>query len=237
MEDSAGAAIAELIGEQLQAEAKRKESFEARGFSVITTSGVLVSLLLGLAALVTKSNGFTLTAPARNMLVGALGLFVLAAVAGIVANLPLRYSGVAPGMFTALLTPERWVAGLVPTAFRTAEARVKILARARDQNAIKGRAVTFALLLEVCAVTYVAGSVALILLKPSANLRDTVSTVLLWGGAAIGALGLLLIRQHNWPGQSPKGTGLRPILPTPSHLGACLIGAGALLILAGTLVD
>lgn len=204
---------------------------------MITTSGVLVSLLLGLAALVTKANDFSLNAPARNMLVGALGLFVLAAIAGIVANLPLRYSGVPPGMFTALMTPERWVAGLVPTAFRTAEARVKILARARDQNAIKGRAVTFALLLEVAAVMYVAGSVALILLRPSPDTRDTASIFLLWTGAALGAIGILLIGRRTWPGQSASGSRLRPILPTPAHLGASLIGIGALTLLAGLLVD
>jgi hypothetical protein len=48
----AGDAYGALIADQLAGQRARKESFERRGFSVITSSGVVVSVLLGIAALI-----------------------------------------------------------------------------------------------------------------------------------------------------------------------------------------
>lgn len=54
--DPAGLVVyGEFIKDELEVQDKRKASFEQRGLAVITTSGVLVTLLFALAALSTKS--------------------------------------------------------------------------------------------------------------------------------------------------------------------------------------
>jgi hypothetical protein len=87
-------ALADYTKEQLAAEDRRKASFEQRGLAVVTTSGALVTLLFGLAALSTKSQSFVLEDAAKPPLVGALVLFVLAAIGALVTNFPVKYSWV-----------------------------------------------------------------------------------------------------------------------------------------------
>jgi hypothetical protein len=71
---TAGDAYTALIIEQLAEERSRKTSLEQRGISVITSSGALVTLLFGLAALTTKPQGYQVPD-------GATFSFILALVA------------------------------------------------------------------------------------------------------------------------------------------------------------
>ena len=58
---------ADYIAEQIARQEERKRSIEARGVTVITTSGRLATLLLGLAALTTREEQtFTLPAAAQD---------------------------------------------------------------------------------------------------------------------------------------------------------------------------
>lgn len=85
----AGDAYGTFIAEQLQRETATKESFERRAVAVITTSGVLVGLLFGLAGAVIGQDDFTApTTFARVLVVVALALFLVAAVLGILVNAP-----------------------------------------------------------------------------------------------------------------------------------------------------
>ena len=78
----------DFVKELLAAEDKRRESLESRGMAVITVSGTLVTLLLGLAALVTSRQGFVLQGSARAFLVAAVVAFVVAAVFAISTYIP-----------------------------------------------------------------------------------------------------------------------------------------------------
>jgi hypothetical protein len=164
-ETAGGNVYVPLIESQLSEEASRKTSFEQRGVAVITTSGVLVSLLFGFAAVVTKSNTFVLPVPAKDFLVVSLVLFVLAAVAGIISNWPLRYLQLEVSELKRFMEPKIWSGSSETAARRIAEAQVGVLARARRLNFLKGSALLVGMIFEVSAVISLAMAVAFILLK------------------------------------------------------------------------
>jgi len=162
----AGDAYSELIKEQLLDERNRKVSVEQRGVAVITTSGVLVSLLFGLAALVTTSKQFVLPGLARALLVLSLPLFLLAAILGIKANVPMQYQEAGPEGLKGLLDPEFWNAPAARGIFESAEARLAILTSYRQQTTIKASALVRAMWAEVVGVCLVAIAVGVILMTP-----------------------------------------------------------------------
>lgn len=159
----AGVAYAELIGEQLDQERARKASIEARGLSVITTSGALVTLLFALGSLISGVEGYKLPETGRWLLLGALAGFLLAAIAAIVANFPLRYREVSVPGLRRLTQPEWWTKPVAPASRRAAEARLNVLQRARATNAFKVKALVLAMIIEVLAVVLVAAAVAVML--------------------------------------------------------------------------
>lgn len=163
-DETAGPDYGELIREQLAEERVRKASLEQRGVTVITTSGVLVSLLFGLAAVVTESKTFQVPDAARYLLVLALVLFVGAAASGIVLNSPRKYVEAHPDDLERLLRRDVWDASGSLGGRRSAEARVKILRKARTINDGKAKWLLRAVFLEVAAVAAVAIGVAVILL-------------------------------------------------------------------------
>ncbi len=160
---TAGPIYRELIERQLAEEDTRKASFEQRGITVITSSGVLVSLLFGIGALVTSAKGFFVSDHVRGLLAAAVGAFALAAIAGIVVNLPLRYSDVHADDLERLVQPRWWGRPADPAARRAAEARVGVLRRARTINAVKGSTLFTSIILEAVAIGLVAAAVVLIL--------------------------------------------------------------------------
>ena len=164
-ETAGGNVYAPLIESQLAEEASRKTSFEQRGVAVITTSGVLVSLLFGLAAVVTKSENFVLPIQAKDLLVGSLVLFVLSAVAGIISNWPLRYVQLEVSDLERFTEPKIWSGSSETAARRVAEAQVMVLARARRLNLLKGSALLVGMIFEVAAVISLALAVTFILLR------------------------------------------------------------------------
>jgi hypothetical protein len=165
-EKTAGQAVyAPLLERQLEEERSRKSSLEQRGVAVISTSGVLVSLLFGLAAVVTTAKGFDLPQAARVLLVATLVLFVLAAVGGILSNWPLGYHQVQTENLHRLISKENWIAPPGVAAWRIAEAQVSILERARKLNEVKARALLAAMTTQILAVTTLATAVAIILIE------------------------------------------------------------------------
>ena len=81
----------DFIKSMLDAEDSRKSSLEQRGIGIITTSGTLVTLLFGLTTAITGAKAFTFPPAARDWLAPAAILFVAAAAAGMVVNVPLFY--------------------------------------------------------------------------------------------------------------------------------------------------
>jgi hypothetical protein len=162
---AAGSVYGTVIADLLKAEDQRKSSFEQRGIAIITTSGVLVSLVFALGTAVTSADAFTVSAFSRALLVAALVLFVTAAVAGIVANYPVHYELIAQADLRRLVSPEVWDGDAGTAARRVAEVSVTVLERARRNNQLKGRALLVGMVAEIAAVAAVAASVAAVLIS------------------------------------------------------------------------
>jgi hypothetical protein len=160
----AGTAIGQLIEEQLAEERERKASLEARGISVITTSGVLVTLLLGFGALVGGDDDLVLPALAEVAVVGGLVGFVAAAVAGLYSNSPVEYDEAEAEDLRTWLQPQLWEAESVAGELRAAEARVAVLVAARRVNDRKALVLAGAIASEVVAIVLLAVAVASIVL-------------------------------------------------------------------------
>jgi hypothetical protein len=161
-----GSVYAGLIAQQLVDEQARKASLEQRGLAVITTSGVLVSLLFGLGAVVLKrAETLGLPLAARLLLVAALAAFVAAAGLGLATNLPRTYTVVALADLRRMVTPGLWDRAERPAARRVAENRVELLAVARQLNGTKAQLLQWAVGAETTGVALVAAAVAVLLLQ------------------------------------------------------------------------
>lgn len=154
---SSGASVYdELLKDELASEDDRKSSLEQRGLAVITTSGVLVTLLFGLAALSTKSEStFDLSGFAESALAVGLIFFVLAAIFGLRTNAPRDYEQASPSDIKLLLDEEP-ISDDDAARIDVAHVRVDELTAARARNGEKADLVLWAMRFEVLAVTAVA---------------------------------------------------------------------------------
>jgi hypothetical protein len=150
------------VKEELDRQQARKASFESRGLSVITTSGTLVTLLFGLAALSTKQAAtFALPGSSKAFLVTALPFFVLAIAAGLGANVPWVYRNVTPAGLRATVD-DKW--GDTPSVARKRVARTQIdvLEDARKVNGVKAWIVFGAIACELVALVLVGIAVGIV---------------------------------------------------------------------------
>jgi hypothetical protein len=154
---------ADYIKEQLDAQEARKLSLEQRGLAVITTSGVLVTLLFGLTALsVRRESTFIIPDAAAVLLIVALVFFVLAALCAIVTNVPRSYEGVTVDALRGAVR-ERWEDSEAVASEMVALTRLKMLASAKKNNDAKGIALVIAMSLEILAVALVGAAVGFVL--------------------------------------------------------------------------
>ncbi len=153
----------EFIKDELEAQEKRKASFEQRGLAVITTSGTLVTLLFALAAFSTKEAAtFTLPGTAKAWLSIALLLFFLSALGALLSNAPLIYQAVPVPRIRERLReepPRDTDAAAKDVAF----SRLDALESAKKLNGIKGWALAAAMLCEALAVGCVAVAISIVL--------------------------------------------------------------------------
>ena len=160
---TAGHSYSQLIAEQLTEERSRKASLEARGVTIITTSSSLATLLFALTAGLTAAARFILPGLARAPLLLALVSFVLSAVFGLAANLPLKYREPTPAGLAKLISNNYWKAPAEVGEMRVAEAQVAGLAAARAANNLKVALLTTGIILELVAVALLAWAIAEIL--------------------------------------------------------------------------
>ena len=161
-QDHQGEAYSAFIDSLNQEQEARKSSLEARGITVITTSGSLATLLFGLVALITRSEDFVLPTKAHGPLGLAVGAFTLAAVGGLLVNLPLFYKGADPAGLRGLLN-HCWEEPEAAARLRVAATKVKFLDRAQSVNGVKAWVLILAMLAEVVGIGGVAQSVVEIL--------------------------------------------------------------------------
>jgi uncharacterized membrane protein YcjF (UPF0283 family) len=159
-----GAAVyAAYVASQVASQEARKSSFEQRGLAVITTSGVLVSLLFGLTAVLTGAAGYHPPGAARVPILAALFCFIVAAVAAITTNLPQLYRGVTAEALKKQIE-EQWEDTGTEARRAVAFTELDVLARAKEQNHKKGEALALAIRAEIAAVYFLAVAVGTILL-------------------------------------------------------------------------
>jgi hypothetical protein len=162
-EERGSSVYAAYIESQLRDQEARKGSIEQRGVAVITTCGTLVSLLFGLAAVLTGVEEYELPSAAEPWLYAALIAFVMAAITGIVTNLPLFYVGVRVDDLRGAVK-NRWNESPQDAEQRVAATQVKVLARAKTLNTVKGFFLLAAIIAEVFAVIFLAVAIRAILL-------------------------------------------------------------------------
>jgi len=166
---SSGSTVyADYIAEQIVREDARQKSFEARATAVVTTSGVLATLLLGFATLTkpaTTGKGasrFVLPQASHDWVRWALFAFAAAAVMALLANITLSYwrPNVKP---LQERIDDHWDDSFEKAEKEVAETRINVLRRARLNNDIKGYLVFGAIGCEVAAVVLIARAVWLAL--------------------------------------------------------------------------
>lgn len=159
----AGSVYSQLISDQVTEERSRKTSLEARGITVITTSGTLATLLFALTAGLTATKNFKLAEPAKLPLLLALISFVVAAIFGLATNVPLIYREATPQGLAKLVDAKYWTAPPAVGQLRVAAAQVTLLAAARSANNLKVRFLISAIAAELLAVILLSWAVASIL--------------------------------------------------------------------------
>jgi hypothetical protein len=122
---------------------------------VVTTSGVIVTLVLALGGASTgTTSALHLTGSARDWMLAALALFVLAAGAALATNFPMRYEAVEGKEIESRLN-EQPIRTRSEAELDVAYTRVKALIDAKKKNGTKGKLLFAAIALEVCAIAVV----------------------------------------------------------------------------------
>jgi hypothetical protein len=160
----AGDIYGPLLADYLSAEVNHKTSIEQRGLAVITTSGVLVSLLVALSALVLgKDTTEFLNGPTRALLVAAVLVFVVAAGFGLAVNAPGRYWGLSDDDLERIVEVPSWNAEKEEAALLVGQQRVAELKRAVSANDNKAALLQRGIGAEVVGVALVAAAVTVAL--------------------------------------------------------------------------
>jgi hypothetical protein len=147
-----------LVRQLLDAEEKRRDSLETRGASVITVSGALVTLLFGLAAVVTGAADFQVPGAVRDRLGWAAIAFVLAALLAVATYAPQPTRMTDPHKLADVL-PDLWTRDLDHARKTATRTRLDQLAAAQRANDIKGFLLAGAIAAQVIAVVLVAWAV------------------------------------------------------------------------------
>jgi hypothetical protein len=152
MPKTVGDVLTQLLVSELESERKKKDNLENRGLAIITTSGVLATLLLSLAAALVTLGEVDVTRVAMVSTIGAAGLFTLAAILGVIVNLPLRYDEIEPESLCSMTSQTAWALSGGSASRQIAVAQIDILSNWRAMSRLKARVLVTAALTETLAV-------------------------------------------------------------------------------------
>jgi hypothetical protein len=152
------AIVVEFVRDLVAAEDERRRSLEARGTSVITVSATIVTLLLGLSALVTSQQSFTLPHAARERLTLAVAAFVVAVLLAIATYVPQPARITDPAGLLRTI-PKLWDREAEFWRQKITATRLDQLAAMQAANDRKARALLAAVLAQVVAVALLAWAV------------------------------------------------------------------------------
>lgn len=154
---------ADLVTDLLQAENAIVNGLETRGVAVVSTSGALVTLLLGLAGLVTRVQSFHVSPTVLILASLAVVFFLLAGLVAMWINRPRKTWRPDPGRLTMEMW-DRWNRPYPYDPLKKATAtRLALWATAQDLTQKKARALLAALAAQAVAVILL-GAAAIIVL-------------------------------------------------------------------------
>ena len=155
--------FAAVIDGELLKERDRTFSLEQRAMAVVTSSGVLVSLVFGFGALIRGQAGPHLPIASRGLLGLALLAFVLAAVMSLLTNRPRAYRPLGVQADLRKMVSELWGISADGALHSIAEYRVGEVDRWRDNNKAKAAHLQRAIALECSGIGLLAASIVVIL--------------------------------------------------------------------------
>jgi hypothetical protein len=158
--------LGELIQDALDEERKLKDSLAQRSVMVISTSGTLVTLSLGVSALVTRAQEFVVPAAVLVCVAVALVLLFGAAVLAVLNNAPWRQGTVDLDAFAERGTlAADWSAADGELEVEAYALRLRLAADLRASNHRRSRYLLLALALECAALAALSVGTAWILLS------------------------------------------------------------------------
>ncbi|MGO9779863.1 MAG: hypothetical protein ACLPKE_06350 [Streptosporangiaceae bacterium] len=155
--------FAAVIDRELDQERERTTSLEQRAVAVITSSGVLVSLVFGFGALIKGQENPHLPLAARILLALALAAFVLAAVVSLLTNRPRAYKPLGVRDDLQRMVADFWSISADHARRSIAEFRVGEVDRWRDNNKLKASDLQRAIAMECCGIGLLAASIIITL--------------------------------------------------------------------------
>jgi hypothetical protein len=157
---------ADMAQQLLDEEDDRKNSIEQKGSNVLTTSGLLVTLLFAFASLARPQ--LTVSGAPLLLLAASLVAFVVASIFSVSCQWLLSYPMV-PAHTIHDLVLNWWDKPYDPAQRRLAEAKAGILARARVQNARKGLALIAAQSFQILGILLAGIAVLTIMFSSPSN--------------------------------------------------------------------
>jgi hypothetical protein len=143
----------DFLKDRIAAEEARKTSLEQRGIAVVSTSGTLLTLFFGLAAVITSRQGYSPPSGFRSHSAWALAFFLLATVLAVSTNLPLPYSDVRA---KELNSDEMWQETSTIAKENVFDFRIALLQGLQKRNGLKALMVVAAMAAQGIAVLFVA---------------------------------------------------------------------------------
>lgn len=154
--------LADYVKDLVTAEDARRASLEARGASVITASGALVTLFFALSALATKQPDFVLASGPRLLIGFGAAAFATAAVLAIGTFVP-RGARLTDPLGLARQLPELWEHDNDFARKKATITRLGELADTQQGNDIRARLLMAAIACQVAGVLVVATSALVVL--------------------------------------------------------------------------
>jgi hypothetical protein len=164
------------VKDELDRQTDRKASFEQRGISVITSAGVIVTLLLALAGFSAgEQKSLALPGASKVLLILALVCFLLAIGFALAINAPRSYENVLPTQLHQAVKT-RWADSPSAARRQVAYTQIKVLKSAREVNTDKAWLLFSAMIAELIAVLLLAAAIAVALIAPSAKAKAKAAT-------------------------------------------------------------
>jgi hypothetical protein len=147
---------ATYIRSELAGEEQRRQAIEARATSIIATSGTLATLIGGVIAIAAGNDKFKFPVGAKWALGAALGLFVVAAILALVANVTRGIFRAGSDDLKKVVDGDGWNDSLSKASLKLAHVDLKSLKDAANVTIWKSKFLWAATLVVIAAIAALA---------------------------------------------------------------------------------